>query len=86
MEVQKKMTKAFKKKANTTWMSKLFPVSKVRKLVCTRVPSGVTKKIPKSLDAGQKSFDLGQPVRINRTNQGNSLIILKGWVMVTNLV
>lgn len=69
LEIQKKMPKAFKKKAKTSWISKLFPVSKARKSVRAAVPSGVTNKVPKSLD-------IGQPVRINRTNKGNSLLIL----------
>ncbi|XP_077198117.1 nucleolus and neural progenitor protein isoform X2 [Paroedura picta] len=61
LEIQKKMPKAFKKKGKTSWLSKLFSASKARKSVCATDPSRVTNKVPTSLD-------VGQPVRINRTN------------------
>ncbi|XP_060090610.1 nucleolus and neural progenitor protein [Heteronotia binoei] len=69
LEIQKKMPKAFKKKTETSWLSKRFSVSKARKLVRAAVPSRLTNKMLKSLD-------VGQPVQINRTNQdlGNDLV------------
>nr|XP_056714568.1 nucleolus and neural progenitor protein [Euleptes europaea] len=66
LEIQKKMPKALQKKAKTTWMAKLFPVSKTRASVHATVPSAVRNKVPNA----EKSLDIGQPVWINRTNQG----------------